>query len=348
MATTTTKKDELTIDANGSLSDALQQLITQYNNTPSYTARTNEELRAAAEGEYSSYYDQLRLAARQSQEQQDLALQQQREGLQDTYDKQREAARKEYEDAYSRADRQMLSRGMQRSSYTAQILANLTQQGADAQQAIWDKQAAAEGNIDAQRNQLAQQLAQQLLQYDANQASDVLKRIRELEDQDYERGMTSLQYKNSLSAQIYQYMQQMASEKAEQDRWQAEMDYQKQRDAIADAQWQQQFAENQRQFNEQLAYKQAGASSSGSSGRSSSSKSGSSGTPNVSGGLSWNDFMGMMGGSGGVGAGSSALNGATLGILQGIRSALPALAATTTTVNKKSSGGKGNTTVSVR
>ena len=291
----TTKKDELQINVNGSLTDALQQLINQYNNTPGYEQKTADQIRTQAEGEYQSYYDQLRLAARQSQEQSDLALQQQRAGLQDTYDRQREESRKAYEDAYSRAGRQQLSRGMQRSSYAAQVLANLTQQGAEAQDTIGRQQAAAEGNIDAQRTQLAQQLAQQLMQYDAGQAADVLKRMRDLEDQEYERGMTSTQYKNSLTSQIYQYMQQMAAEKAEQDRWQAQMDYQKQRDAIADAQWQQQFAESVRQFDASLAAKSGGGSSSGSrsSGNSSSTKTTGSGV--VQTGVPLSDFLNRLG-----------------------------------------------------
>ena len=140
-----------------SASDALKKLLEQYNQTSSYVPKTADQIRQQAQGEYQSYYDQLRLAAQQAQARNDLALQQQREGLQRTYDKQREASQKEYENAYSRADRQQLSRGMQRSSYTAQVLANLTKEGAEAQQELWDAQGAAEGNIDAQRTQLAAQ-----------------------------------------------------------------------------------------------------------------------------------------------------------------------------------------------
>ena len=133
------------------LATTLEDLIQQYNSTPTYTPKTDEEIRAKAEGEYESYYDQLRLTAKQQQAQSDLALQQQAAGLQATYDKQREASRKNYAQMYSQADRQMLSRGMQRSSYAAQTLANISEQGVEAQQTIADQQAAAEGNIAAQR-----------------------------------------------------------------------------------------------------------------------------------------------------------------------------------------------------
>lgn len=206
-APVTEAEKKINFNLEGSLSEALQQLIDQYNNAPVYEAQTAEQMKERAEGEYQSYYDQLRLAAKQAQESQDLALSQQAEGLQATYDKAREASAKEYRQAYSKADRQMLSRGMQRSSYNAQTLANLSQQGAEAQQSIWDQQAAAENNIAAQRTQLAQQLAQQLSQYDASYAADVLNRIRELEDKDYERQMQNTEYLNTLSGQIFGYLQ---------------------------------------------------------------------------------------------------------------------------------------------
>ena len=207
-----------------SAADALKKLLEQYNQTSSYVPKTADQIRQQAQGEYQSYYDQLRLAAQQAQARNDLALQQQREGLQRTYDKQREASQKEYENAYSRADRQQLSRGMQRSSYTAQVLANLTKEGAEAQQELWDAQGAAEGNIDAQRTQLAAQLADQLSQYSASEAADVLARIKQLEDQEYDRGRENDQYKNSLSAQIYQFLYQGEQDKIAQDRWQKEFD----------------------------------------------------------------------------------------------------------------------------
>ena len=194
---------------------------------PAYTPKTPEQIRQQAEGEYQSYYDQLRLTAQQQQAQSDLALQQQREGLQDTYDKQREDSAKQYRQAYSQTDRAMLGRGMQRSSYTAQTLANLLQEGAEAQQDIGDAQAAAEGNIDAQRAQLAQQRAQQLGQYDAAQQADILARIRELEDQEYNRGQQGQQNQQDLLLQIWQAL------------------YQSERDQVADNQWNMQFNASQ-------------------------------------------------------------------------------------------------------
>ena len=228
--------------------EALEDLLKQYNSLAAYVPKTDEQIRTQAEGEYQSYYDQLRLAAQQQQERSDLALANQRANLQLNYDLQRQASQREWAARYSQADRQMLSRGMQRSSYAAQVLAGLGMQAAEAQDTIGRQQSAAEGNIDAQRAQLESQLAAQLAQYDASQAADVLNRIRALEDQEYDRGQQQKQNSINLSSQIYNAL------------------YQQDRAAVEDAQWERQFAESQRQFDAELAYKEAQAAKSGGGG----------------------------------------------------------------------------------
>ena len=248
-ATPTTPPSVSSITGSDDLATALNKLINQFNATPQYQARTEDELRERATGEYQSYYDQLRLAAQQAQDRSVLALNQQRENIGRTYDEQREASLRQYQNAYSQADRSMLNRGMQRSTYAGQTLANIATQGAEAQQQLWTRQGQDQGQVDAQIAQLATQLAQQLNQYDASQASDILNRIRALEDQDYERGVQNMQYRNTLSSQIYEYLMQNA-----------------------------QFEENKRQFNQKMRMKAAdsfsGAVSSGGGGGRSYSSSG--------------------------------------------------------------------------
>ena len=228
--------------------EALEDLLKQYNSMAAYVPKTDEQIRTQAEGEYQSYYDQLRLAAQQQQERSDLALANQRANLQLNYDLQRQASQREWAARYSQADRQMLSRGMQRSSYAAQVLAGLGMQAAEAQDTIGRQQSAAEGNIDAQRAQLESQLAAQLAQYDASQAADVLNRIRALEDQEYDRGQQQKQNSINLSSQIYTAL------------------YQQDRAAVQDAQWERQFAESQRQFDAELDLKYEQLSKSGGGG----------------------------------------------------------------------------------
>lgn len=163
-----------------------------------YKARTDDELRKLAEQQYQSYYDQLRTAARQKQERESLALENQRAGIQRSFEKKREASDKSYRQAYSQADRETLRRGMQRSSYAAQRLANVNQEGIEANQNIWDEQNEAEGNLDAQIAQTQGQLADALAGYDANQAADVLKRYNELQAEEYDRAREAEQYAESI------------------------------------------------------------------------------------------------------------------------------------------------------
>lgn len=212
--------------------DALAELIKKFQDSAnSYTPKSEQDLLDRAKNEYQSYYDQLRQAAQQQQERNDLSLSQQKDALQATYDKQREQIQKEYNKAYSQTDRQMLSHGMQRSSYGAQTLANLSAEGAKAQGDISDAQTKAANDIAAQRAQLEQQLAGTLAGYDTSQAADVLKRYQELQDKEYDRQQSANSTQNEILAKIYEYTRQQ------------------EQDALAKEQWEKQFAESKRQFD---------------------------------------------------------------------------------------------------
>ena len=157
-----------------------------------YTAKTAEEIQAQAATEYQSYYDQLKLAAQQQTDTQDLLYQQQKSGLGTTYGNQITASQKEYASTYSQAGRETLSRGMQRSTYNNQTLANVNTKAAEAKQTIYDAQAAAESNIEGQRTSLASQLAAQIMQYDASQAADIQKRIAEIGNEEYQKSQDAI------------------------------------------------------------------------------------------------------------------------------------------------------------
>lgn len=186
-----------------------------------YTPLTAEEIQAQAEEQYQSYYDMMRQSAQQSYGTTDLLLSQQIAGLDTTYGKQLEQTMQDFSRAYSQSGREQLSRGMGRSSYALQTLANITQEGAEAKQSVMDAQAAAEANIEAQRTQLRLQLAEKMDTYDASQAADILKRIDELSANEYEKQR------------------------------------QAERDAAADAQWQAEYNEMVRQFNASLSAKKS-------------------------------------------------------------------------------------------
>lgn len=201
----------------------LEELIASLQNA-TYVPKTQEELQAKAQGRYQSYYDQQRLSAQQEYERNAAALEKELAGLDTTYAKQREQSEKAYAQAYSQADRNMLAKGMQRSSYGAQVLANLQAEGNEALQDIADAEAAQRQGLADKQSLLAEQLAAQLKQYDANQAADILAYMEELEDEEYERGQAAMQYNNQLAAQIYEYLMAEQDRETEASRWQAEFD----------------------------------------------------------------------------------------------------------------------------
>lgn len=201
----------------------LQELIDSLQNN-TYTPRTTEELQQKAQNRYQSFYDQKRLSAQQEYERNAAALEKELAGLDTTYAKQREQSEKAYAQAYSQADRNMLAKGMQRSSYGAQVLANLQAEGNEALQDIADAEAAQRQGLADKQSLLAEQLAAQLKQYDANQAADILAYMEELEDEEYERGRAAMQYNNQLAAQIYEYLMAEQDRETEASRWQAEFD----------------------------------------------------------------------------------------------------------------------------
>ena len=172
---------------------------------PTYTPLTEEQMQAQAQARFASQYDAQRMAARQAYDMTDLALQQQRAGLDTGYARQAEQAQKQTMQALSSADKYSLQRGMQRSSYNAANLTNIHDQGNQALNDIAAALTQAQGNIDAQRAQLAQQLAQALGQYDTSQQTDIQAYIDTLRQQEYERGQAANQYANQLLMALYEY-----------------------------------------------------------------------------------------------------------------------------------------------
>lgn len=202
----------------------LEELISSLQNA-TYVPKTQEELQAQAQNRYQSYYDTQRLGAQQEYERNAAAIEKELAGLDTTYNKQREQSEKAYAQAYSQADRNLLSKGMQRSSYGAQTLANIQTAGNEALQDISDAEAAKRQKIADSQTLLAQQLAAQIKQYDANQAADILAYMDELEKQEYDREQAAMQYNNQLASQIYEYLMAEQDRETDASRWQQEFDF---------------------------------------------------------------------------------------------------------------------------
>lgn len=221
-------------------SKTLEELIASMQKQ-SYTPLTQEQMQTQSSNRYSGVYDQKRLSANQAYQTSDQALAQQLADLQTGYAKQREESKEGYAQTYAQADRQALSRGMQRSSYNNATLANINVKGQKALQDINDAQAAQEQNINQQRTLAAQQLAAQLASYDAQQKADELAYMDELEAREYDRQFNTQNAQNSLALDIYnaQFNKEQADQT--QQNWQTQFDYQKEQDALAQSNWERQF-----------------------------------------------------------------------------------------------------------
>ena len=210
------------------MATTLDELIAtlQKNQGNSYQPLTSEEIQQKAVNRYSSLYDQKRNDLQNEYEQNKSALNQQLAGLQQSYDKEREATAENYRKTASQTDRYSLSRGMQRSSYNNATIANIGLKGNKALGDIDAAQRTAEGNIGEQKKLLEQQYIRQQNQYNQNQANDILAYIDELEAREYERGQNDSNLRNQLALQLYNYQFQREQAAQDQANWQAQFDAQ--------------------------------------------------------------------------------------------------------------------------
>ena len=153
-----------------------------------------------------------------------------------TYGQKREASDKAFAQAYSQAERSALKRGMQRSSYGQQTLANLDKQKVDAQNSIYDAQIA---DYESRLYQIEQD---------------------ELAQQQWQANFDFQQAQADRAAEQWQAQYDMQKQAADQSRlqWEQNFAFQQAQADLAAEQWQKQFDENVRQFNEQLAKKGSG------------------------------------------------------------------------------------------
>lgn len=198
-------------------SSNLEELLARLNGQ-SYTPLTEEQMRKKAQDRYGAVYDAKELAAQQEHDTNAMLIDQQLASLDATYGKQLEQSAKNYAQTASAFDRASLGRGMQRSSYNAASLANIGMQGAEAQQAILDTQAAQTKNLQQQKALLGSQLAAELESLSAQEQADILAYLDELENQQYGRNQDA----NQLAMQIYEYQNAEALADREYAMWQAE------------------------------------------------------------------------------------------------------------------------------
>ena len=191
------------------------------------------------------------------------------------YGKKRDALERSYDKSYSQADRQLLSRGMQRSSYGAQTLANLNQERDRALGDVWSEQIAdyqnrltdqedkewerqfRERQQAQSENQFALQFAEGQRQFNEQMAHQ--KERAAAGDAQWQASFNYQQGRDAVGDAQWQksFDYQQSRDATSDAQWQQQFDYGKERDTVGDQQWQAQFDEGVRQHDEGMAYQQS-------------------------------------------------------------------------------------------
>ena len=195
-----------------------------------YVPKSQQELESMAKNRYQSAYDQQRLDAQNAAELNQQALDRQLNTIGSVYAKQKDDTAQSFNQAYSQANRQATSRGMQRSSYNNANLAGITTAGNKAQLEIANNETTARAGLEDQKTLLTNQLSKQLSQLNVSQTADTLSYLDQLQSQEYDRKAAADDKYNNISAQLYQ----LSAQKEQQD--------------TANAQWQKQYEEGIRQY----------------------------------------------------------------------------------------------------
>ena len=184
-----------------------------------------------------------------------------------SYGLKREDSDKAYDKAYSQADRQALGRGMQRSSYNAQNLANINQQKIDAQNRIWDTQIADYenrlGDIEQQElenERWERQYADSRADTAWNQAFQEKQYQAGRDDAAWNKEFQTRQYNDTRAdaERNWNFTQQQYADSRADTAWQQGMTEKQYADSRADTAWNQAFQTQQFELQKEQWQKEFG------------------------------------------------------------------------------------------
>lgn len=179
-----------------------------------FTPKTDAELRSQAETMYKNQRDQAILSAQQSHDSSVAALNSQLAALDTAYARQTEQQKQATAASRANADRQSLSRGMQRSSYNNATLANIDLAGEKALAQIAQNQTNDVNSVNSQIAQLQQQLQQNISSANSSFENSVLAKLAELQADQYSKQQTADATNNDILMQLYQLQKNAESSKS--------------------------------------------------------------------------------------------------------------------------------------
>lgn len=216
----------------GISSGDLEALLSQYQ-TPTYTPKTDQQLRDEAQAQYASQYNAQKLAAEQKNAAYQQSINAQIEALGQQLAENQAETTQQYQLNGNQLQRMLTARGMGRSSYAGDVAQNNLNAQATALTKLLTNYNTSANTLRSQGALYAQQTADQLAQLLTDNATNVQNAYNQLKDADLERQQAAQNAYNQLVSNL----QTLLSDRNLT---------------------QQQLAESIRQFNEQqkLAYAQ--------------------------------------------------------------------------------------------
>ena len=183
----------------------LSGLMSQYQQ-PSYTAKSDEDLRKEAEAMYETKYNADKLAAEQKNDAYQLAIQQQIDALTNALGKSQQDTQKSYEQTGNRLQRLLTARGMGRSTYAGDVAQKNESNMQKALGELLTDYQSKTGQLAQQGAQYRQQTADTLAQLLKDKQTNIDNYLYQLQGREYDRTTSTQDRYNSLVSSLQQML----------------------------------------------------------------------------------------------------------------------------------------------
>lgn len=186
-------------------SSDLSGLMSQYQQ-PTYSAKSDDELRKEAEAMYETKYNADKLAAEQKNDAYQLAIQQQIDALTSALGKSQQDTQKSYEQTGNRLQRLLTARGMGRSTYAGDVAQKNESNMQKALGELLTDYQSKTGQLAQQGAQYRQQTADTLAQLLKDKQTNIDNYLYQLQGREYDRTTSTQNRYNSLVSSLQQML----------------------------------------------------------------------------------------------------------------------------------------------
>lgn len=186
-------------------SSDLSGLMSQYQQ-PTYSAKSDDELRKEAEAMYETKYNADKLAAEQKNDAYQLAIQQQIDALTNALGKSQQDTQKSYEQTGNRLQRLLTARGMGRSTYAGDVAQKNESNMQKALGELLTDYQSKTGQLAQQGAQYRQQTADTLAQLLKDKQTNIDNYLYQLQGREYDRTTSTQDKYNSLVSSLQQML----------------------------------------------------------------------------------------------------------------------------------------------